>query len=130
MLSGLAIASGGCKSWRAPDPGPPILGVLPAGCLTDSAVIALAEYPKQVTVIREGLTTRRSTCGLDGSRPSIVHTTLFRYAAALRNPTALLEAAQCIRVAAWFPVQDLRSKPGRQHRPRRRARSTVEVDTT
>jgi len=75
--------------------------------VTDAAVIALAECPKEIEMIRQALTTLRSACGLDGSQPTIVHTTLFRFGAALRDPPALLNATQSIVLNACFPVREI-----------------------
>ncbi len=75
--------------------------------VTDSAVIALAECPQEVKVIRQALTALRSDSGLDGSQPIIVHTTLFRLGGALRDPPTLLEAAVSTLVEARFWVEDV-----------------------
>jgi len=75
--------------------------------VTDAAVIALAECPKEIEVIRQALTTVRSASGMDGSQPTIVHTTLFRFAAALRDPPALLNATQSSLLDACFPVREI-----------------------
>jgi len=92
----------------------PLLGPVPAFTLsyrgavvTDSAVIAVADCPKEVEAIREAVTRLRSASGLDGAQPTIVHTTLFRFGAALRNTAALLEATKRILVDARFRVQEI-----------------------
>lgn len=75
--------------------------------VTDAAVIALAECPKEIEVIRQALTTLRSASGLDGGQPTIVHTTLFRFGVDLRDPPALLKATQSILLDACFRVREI-----------------------
>jgi hypothetical protein len=73
--------------------------------VTEAAVIALADRPKEVEVIRQALNTLRSASGLGGSQPTIVHTTLFRFGAALKNSSVLLKASQSSLLDASFEVR-------------------------
>lgn len=75
--------------------------------VTDSAVLALAECPQEVDAIRRALTALRTHSGLEGTQPTIVHITLFRFGGALRHPPALLEAAVPTLVDARFWVQEV-----------------------
>jgi hypothetical protein len=75
--------------------------------VTDAAVIALAECPRELQVIRQGLATLRSDSGFERSQPTIVHTTLFRFGATLRDPGALLDVCRSILLEASFPVREI-----------------------
>ncbi|MGB6771217.1 MAG: 2'-5' RNA ligase family protein [Candidatus Dormiibacterota bacterium] len=75
--------------------------------VTDSAVLALAESSRQVNVIRAAVAALRSTYGLDDVQPTTIHTTLFRFQAALKNPARFLRAAERIWIGARFQVQEI-----------------------
>lgn len=75
--------------------------------VTDSTVLALAESSPQVNVIRAAVAGLRSTSGLDDVQPTTVHTTLFRFGAALKNPARFLKATERIWIGAQFQVQEL-----------------------
>jgi hypothetical protein len=73
---------------------------------TDSAIIAIAEEPNQLSALRRELATAmRVPGGL--SAGELVHTTLFRYASPLRAPAALLGWLQAAELDIGAEVREL-----------------------
>ena len=74
--------------------------------VTDVAIIAVAEEPNGLSAFRRRLLTLMDVPG-NSHRYDLVHTTLFRYSAPLRDPAALLELAAASNVRADFDVTEL-----------------------
>jgi hypothetical protein len=74
--------------------------------VTDVAIIAVAEEPNGLSAFRRRLLTVMDAPG-NSHRYDLVHTTLFRYSAPLRDPAALLELAAASDVQIDFDVSEL-----------------------
>lgn len=75
---------------------------------TDTAVIAVAAAPNPVTAIRARLGRRLSRPHkLPVSRGDLVHTTLFRYGGALREPPSFLVRVAAAGIDAEIPVHEI-----------------------
>jgi hypothetical protein len=74
--------------------------------VTDVAIIAVAEEPNGLSAFRRRLLTVMDAPG-NSHRYDLVHATLFRYSAPLRDPAALLELAAASNVQVDFDVSEL-----------------------
>lgn len=74
--------------------------------LTDVAIIAVADEPNELSAFRRRLLTAMDVPGNSHSY-DLVHSTLFRYSAPLRDPAALLKWAAIADVHAEFDVGEL-----------------------
>ncbi len=74
--------------------------------VTDVAIIAVAEEPNGLSAFRQRLRTVMDVPG-NSHRCDLVHATLLRYSAPLRDPAALLELAAALSVRADFDVSEL-----------------------
>jgi len=76
--------------------------------VTDAAVIAVAQEPTPVGEVRRELTAGLGLpWPISYSSVEVVHTTLFRYSAALRDPAGLLQRLEAMPVSIETSVSEL-----------------------